>query len=235
MWNGLKSVEISWTTGLYGLKFVKLSFRWMISYLISYNWAVLLHVFIHPQTNTTLPANSTKHALTERADRRDRTRRSSVTVENQNDTAEWPDAPIRGDRTCPIVQEPYCTLTWCSTTSDQWWPDASGQLSTLLEHDRTRPVIFQSRLIILLPSETRVRLINASGPRRDRVWSTRLKTQWLLVLTGRVRSWQRPHPVKGKQLKRLWNATQLDPNCFQLNLELFLSYLVLSLISVHHT
>jgi hypothetical protein len=42
MWNSLKSVEISRTTGLYGLKFVKLSFRWMISYLISYNWAVLL-------------------------------------------------------------------------------------------------------------------------------------------------------------------------------------------------
>jgi hypothetical protein len=35
-----------------------------------------------------LPANSAKHALTERAGRRDRTRRSSVTVENQNNTAE---------------------------------------------------------------------------------------------------------------------------------------------------
>jgi hypothetical protein len=138
--------------------------------------------------------------------RTDRTRRSSVTVENQNDTAEWPDALIRGDRMRPIVQEPYCTLTWRLTASDQWWPDVSGQLSTLLERDRTRPVIFQSRLIILLPSETHVRLINASGPRKDCVRSTRLKTQWLLVLTGRVRSWQRPRPVKGKQLKRLWNA-----------------------------
>jgi hypothetical protein len=181
-----------------------------------------------PQINPTVTSQLSKT-------RTDRTRRSSVTVENQNDTAEWPDAPIRGDRTRPIVQEPYCTLTWRSTASDQWWPDASGQLSTLLERDRTRPVIFQSRPIILLPSETRVRLINASGPCRDRVRSTWLKTQWLLVLTGRVRSWQRSRPVKGKQLKRLRNATQLEPKCFQLNFELFLSYLVLSLTSMHHT
>jgi hypothetical protein len=193
-------------------------------------------VFIHPtvksnryqqtQQNTHWPDAPVD--VTGRAGRRDRTRRSSVTVENQNDTAEWPDAPIRDDRTRPIVQEPYYTLTWRSTASDQSWLDMSGQLSTLLEHDRTRSVIFQSRLIILLPSETRVRLINTSGPHKDRVRSTRLKTQWLLALTGRVRSWQRPRPVKGKQLKQLRNKTQLEPSCFQLNFELFLSYLVLS-------
>jgi hypothetical protein len=164
-----------------------------------------------PQTNPTVTSQLSKT-------RTDRTRRSSVTVENQNDTAEWPDTPIRGDRTRPIVQEPYCTLTWCSTSSDQWWPDTLGQLSTLLKRDRTRPIISQSRPIRLLPSKTCVRLINAFGPRRDRVWS-----------------WQRPCPVKGKQLKRLRNATQLEPSCFQLNFKLFLSYLVLSLTSVHHT
>jgi hypothetical protein len=120
---------------------------------------------------------------------------------------------------------------WVTGRTDQGWQDASdrartllyfdltlnrvrsvktgrvGQQSTLLERDRTRPITSQSRPIRLLPSETSVRLINASGPRRDRVRSTRLKMQWLLVLTGRVRLWQRPRPVKGKRLKRLRNAT----------------------------
>jgi hypothetical protein len=95
-----------------------------------------------PQSNPTVTSQNSKHALTGRAGRRDRTRRLSVTVENQNDTAEWPDAPIRGDQMRPIVQDRYYILTWRSTASDQWWPDASGQLSTLLERDRTRPVIF---------------------------------------------------------------------------------------------
>jgi hypothetical protein len=145
-------------------------------------------VFIHPHRQIQpLPANSAKHALTGRAGQCDRTRRSSVTVEKLNDIAEWPDTPIRGDRTRPIVQESYCTLTWRSIASDQWRPDASGQQSTLLERDRTRPITSQSRPIRLLPSETSVKLINASGPRKDRVRSTRLKTQWLLVLIGRVR------------------------------------------------
>jgi hypothetical protein len=51
MRNGLKSVEISWTTGLYGLKFVELcpSVGWF-SYLILYNWVVLLHTC--PCSNT---------------------------------------------------------------------------------------------------------------------------------------------------------------------------------------
>jgi hypothetical protein len=42
---GLKSVMISWTTGLYGLKFAKLSASvGDFSYLISYNWSVLLQL-----------------------------------------------------------------------------------------------------------------------------------------------------------------------------------------------
>jgi hypothetical protein len=66
------------------------------------------------------------------------------------------------------------------------WPDAR---SRLISDDRTRQVSkvpywnvtgrvrsFSSRVwIVLLPSETRVNTINASGPRKDRVWSTKLK------------------------------------------------------------
>jgi hypothetical protein len=48
-------------------------------------------------------------------------------------------------------------------------------------------------------------------------------------------STDRTRPVKGKLLKRLRNTTQLEPSCFQLNFKLYLSYLVLSLTSVHHT
>jgi hypothetical protein len=86
-------------------------------------------------------------------------------------SAEWPDALVRDDRTRPIVQDSYWTLTWRSTASDYRWPDAWGQLRTLLERDRTRPITSQSRPISLLPSETCVRLITTSGPRRDRVRS----------------------------------------------------------------
>jgi hypothetical protein len=86
-------------------------------------------------------------------------------------SAEWPDAPVRDDRTRPIIQEPNWTLTWCSTASDHRWPDASGQLGTLLERDRTRPITSQSRPITPLPSETCVRLTTASGPLKDHVRS----------------------------------------------------------------
>jgi hypothetical protein len=98
-------------------------------------------VFIHPivKSNRYLPTQQ-KYALIGRAGRRDRTRRSNVTVKKLNNTAEWPNAPIRGDRTRLVVQEPYCTLTWRSLMSDQWWSNASGQQSTLLERDRTRPI-----------------------------------------------------------------------------------------------
>jgi hypothetical protein len=40
----LRSFEISWTTGLYGLKFARFSApAGEFSHLISYNWAVPLH------------------------------------------------------------------------------------------------------------------------------------------------------------------------------------------------
>jgi hypothetical protein len=42
-------------------------------------------------------------------------------------------------------------------------------------------------------------------------------------------------PVENKWLKRLRIATQLELSFFQLNFELHLSYLVLSLTCVHHT
>jgi hypothetical protein len=44
-----------------------------------------------------------------------------------------------------------------------------------------------------------------------------------------------PRPVESKWLKQLRNVTQLEPSFFQLNFGLHLSYLVLSLTSVHHT
>jgi hypothetical protein len=69
--------------------------------------------------------------------RADRTHRSMATVEIEISSAEWPDAPIRDDRTRPIVQESYCTMIGRSVESNQWWPDASGQRSTLLERGRT--------------------------------------------------------------------------------------------------
>jgi hypothetical protein len=109
----------------------------------------------------------------------DRTRRSMATVEIETSSAEWPDAPIRDDRTHPIVQGPYCTLTRRSVESDQWWPDASGQRSTLLEHNWAhcgRVRSFSSRVrLVHLPSVTRVNTINASSPRKDHVRSTKLK------------------------------------------------------------
>jgi hypothetical protein len=135
----------------------------------------------------------------------------------------------------PVVQGPYYTLTWHTVMSDQWWPDASGQQSTLLEWDRTRPIVFQSCPISSLTlwdtcqHDPRVR--SSQGPHSV----NQVETQWLSVLTGRVRSRQRLRPVKGKRLKRLQNATRLEPSCFQLNFGLHLSYLVLSLTNVHHT
>jgi hypothetical protein len=83
-----------------------------------------------PQSNPTVTCQLSKI-------RTDRTRRSMATVEIETDIAEWPDAPIMGDPTRPVMQEPYCTLTGRSVESDQWWPDAFGQRSTLLERDRT--------------------------------------------------------------------------------------------------
>jgi hypothetical protein len=71
-------------------------------------------------------------------------------VENENDIAEWPDALIRDDQMRLVMQGPYCTLTGCSVESDQWWPDASDQQSTLLERDQTRLIVFLSRPISLL-------------------------------------------------------------------------------------
>jgi hypothetical protein len=168
--------------------------------------------------------------------------RSVATVEIENELR-WVTgctaSPIRGDRTRPVVQEPYCTLTGRLVESDRWWQDASSQRSTLLELDRMhcrRVRLFPSRVRLEpLPSLTRVNTINEFGPREDRVRLTELKQWWLPALTGCVRSGQKSRPVKNKWLKRLRNTTQLEPSCFQLNFGLHLSYLVLSLTSVHHT
>jgi hypothetical protein len=161
--------------------------------------------------------------------RTDRTRRST-----------WPDASGRwqqsnlkrtalSDRTRPVVQEPYCTLTGRSVESDRWWPDAFGQRSTLLELDRT-----YCRRVRSFSQSCPIRslTLSDSGQPNHRVWSRggprsidRVEAQWL----------PRPRPVKDKWLKRLRIATQLEPSFFQLNFGLHLSYLVLSLTSVHHT
>jgi hypothetical protein len=106
-------------------------------------------------------------------------------------SAEWPDAPVRDDRTRPIMQEPYWKMTWRSTASDHRWPDASGQLRTLLERDRTRPVTSQSRPIILFTlwntCQTDQRVRSSQGPRPV----NQLTTQWLV-------STDRTHPVMTK-------------------------------------
>jgi hypothetical protein len=141
-------------------------------------------------------------------------------------------SPIRSDRTHPVMQEPFCTLTGRTNESDRWWPDASGQRSTFLEMDRTHCRRVRSQH---LPSLTLVNTISTFGPGVNRVRSIELKLRWLPVLTGRVRSRQRPRPIENKWLKRLRNVTQLEPSFFQPNFGLHLSYLVLSLINVHHT
>jgi hypothetical protein len=99
--------------------------------------------------------------------RANRTRPVDATIEFETDNAEWPDAPIMGDRKCLIMQGPYCTLTGHLIESDQWWPNASGQRSTLLERDRThcgRVLSFSSHVrLVHLPFVTRVNTINASS------------------------------------------------------------------------
>jgi hypothetical protein len=152
---------------------------------------------------------------------------------------------------------------WVTGRTDQGWPDMSGRARTLLYFDRTlnrvwsvmtgcvwsakyltgtRPdalwtclIVFQSCPISSLTlydtcqHDQRVR--SSQGPRPV----NQVEIEWLSALTGRVWSRQRLRPVKGKRLKRLRNATQLEPSCFQLNFGLHLSYLVLSSTSVHHT
>jgi hypothetical protein len=171
----------------------------------------------------------------------------------------------RRDRTRPIDGNGriWNWQRWVTGRTDQGWPDTSDHARTLLYYDRTlgrvqsvmtgrarsakyltgtrpdalwtHPIVFQLRPISLLTlcdtcqHDQRIRSLQGPCP------VNQVKTQWLSALTGRVRSRQRPRPVKGKRLKRLQNATQLEPSCFQLNFGLHLSYLVLSLTSVHHT
>jgi hypothetical protein len=76
----------------------------------------------------------------------------------------------------------------------------SDRQSTLLERDRMRRSHPSRVRLGDFPQVTRVSLNTASGPRRDRVRSTELKHSRGLELTGRVRSYQTPRPVKGKRL-----------------------------------
>jgi hypothetical protein len=122
-----------------------------------------------------LPANSVKYTLTRRAGRHDRTRRSNVTVEKLKDIAEWPDAPIRGDRTCLVYKD--LTVLWPDARSRPISDDRTRQVSKVPYWNmigRVRSLPSHVRLD-RLPSETRVNTINASGSRRNCVWSTRLK------------------------------------------------------------
>jgi hypothetical protein len=168
--------------------------------------------------------------------------RSVATVELRTNGAEWPNAQWvwSGVTGCVRLRKTLFVL----------WPDAR---TSLISDDRTRPVSevplwkWTGRTVDTsdqvpgrvrsrhLPSLTLVNMIYASGPREDRVRSIVLSLRWLPVLTGRVRSRQRPRLVKNKWLKRLQNTTQLEPSFFQLNFGLHLSYLVLSLTSVHYT
>jgi hypothetical protein len=136
----------------------------------------------------------------------------------KNLTVLWPDtrtSPISDDRTRSVSEVPL--WNWTGRTVD-----ASDRFPSHVRSEH-------------LPSLTLVNTISASGPGVNHVRSIELKLRWLPVLTGRVRSSLRPRPVKNKWLKRLRIATQLKPSFFQLNFGLLLSYLVLSLISVHHT
>jgi hypothetical protein len=130
----------------------------------------------------------------------------------------WPDArmsPIDDDQTRLVNKVPL--WKWTGRTVDAF--------DRFPSHVRSRH----------LPSLTLVNMIYTSGPWEDRVQSIVLILLWLLVLTGRIRSRQRPRLVENKWLKGLQIATQLEPSFFQLNFGLHLSYLVLSLTSVHHT
>jgi hypothetical protein len=164
--------------------------------------------------------------------------RSVATVELKTKNAGWPDAlaspsgvrshknlfvlwldtltsPIGDNRTRPVSEVPL--WNWTGRTVD-----ASNRFPSRVRSQH-------------LPFLTLVNTISASSPWEDHVRSIELNLRWLPVLTGRIRSRQRPRPVKNKWLKRLRIATQLEPNFFQLNFGLHLSYLVLSLTSVHHT
>jgi hypothetical protein len=130
----------------------------------------------------------------------------------------WPDtrtSPIGVDRTRSVNEVPL--WNWTGRTVD-----SSDQVPSRVRSQH-------------LPSLTLVNTISASGPWENHVRSIVLILRWLPVLTGRVRSRQRPRPVEKKWLKGLRIATQLEPSFFQLNFGLHLSYLVLSLTSVHHT
>jgi hypothetical protein len=170
-----------------------------------------------PQSNPTITCQLSKI-------RTDRTCRST-----------WPDAPVKrnGRKT-----ERH---RWVTGRTDQGWPDMSGRARTLLYFDMTlvrvqsvmtghvRSAKYLTGTWDTCQHDQRVRFSQEPCP------VNQVEMQWLLVLTRRVRSRQIPRPVRGKRLKRLWNAMQLEPSCFQLNFELYLSYLVLSLTSVHHT
>jgi hypothetical protein len=154
---------------------------------------------------------------TGRASRRDRTRPVGGNGRIWISITEWPDAqtsPIGDDWTCLVNEVPL--WKWTGRTVD-----ASDQFPS-----RVRSRHFRSLSL--------VNIIYASGPWEDRVRSIVLSLLCLPVLTERVRSRQRPRPIKKNWLKLLWIVTQPEPSFVQLNFGLHLSYLVLSLTSVHH-
>jgi hypothetical protein len=168
--------------------------------------------------------------------------RSVATVEFETNGAEWPDAQrVRSGVTGHVRSCKNLTVLWLDARSSPIGDDRMRPVSEVPLWNWTGRTVDASDRIPShvrsdhLPSLTLVNPITVSGPEEDRVRSTELKLRWLPVLTGRVWSRQRPRPVKDKRLKRLQIATQLEPSFFQLNFGLHLSYIVLNLISVHHT
>jgi hypothetical protein len=98
------------------------------------------------------------------------------------------------------------------------WPDAP----------KSRPISSPSRPIAN-PSSVDCR------QRHLHVWSDKQLLLQSNTLTRRVQSSKIPRPAKRKGHKPLRIATRLERNLFQKTFGLHLSYLVLSLTSVHHT
>jgi hypothetical protein len=167
---------------------------------------------------------------------------SVAAVEFKTNGTKWPDA----QRVWSGVTE---RIRSCKNLT-VLWPDA---LTSLISDDRTHLVSevplwnwtgrtvdvsdrFSSRVrsqhLPLSDSGQPNLRVRSRGEPRPVDW---IELQWLPALTGRVQSRQRPRSIERKWLKRLRIVTQLEPSFFQLNFGLHLSYLVLSLTSVHHT
>jgi hypothetical protein len=179
-------------------------------------------IYIPHSQSQQLSTNSAFFVLTGRADRCDRTRPVGGNGQFENQ-GRW--------------------VTGCADESNQGWPDASERSKPSLEPFCTltrfgHSGVRSDRLsvwLLTLALLTVGRAICASGQASHNVRSVMLLLLQSTALTGRVRSRQRPRPVSERWLKLLRIMTQPEQCEFQMIFGLHLSYLVLSLTSVHHT